>query len=296
MRTYPTCIYCVVDDIYHATANLSEEKRKEVLLRVLKMILEKYDEKQEPSALITEAHRILKNVTNTKDPFYRSKKVSLKAGRNIARRISRELDKLEKREKLRTLIKASAVSNILDIRAIGVGYKNKVEELETQFWSLFKEKLKVDDSKKIVSLLMEGGKDIVYLLDNVGELPIDSMLIKEISQNNNVTVVSRSGPMTSDATLEDVKKFSDIEKFSKVVESGSDTLGIIFEQSNKGVVDLIKKSDTVIGKGQANFYSIYDNTDKIRGTAISLMFTKCSIVSRIFGYEKKIGVACIVKE
>jgi uncharacterized protein with ATP-grasp and redox domains len=80
------------------------------------------------------------------------------------------------------------------------------------------------------------------------------------------------------------------------VESGSDTLGIIFEQSNKEVVDLIRKSDIVIGKGQANFYSIYDNADKIRGTAISLMFTKCSIVSRIFGYEKKIGVACIVKE
>lgn len=296
MKTYPNCIYCVVDDIYQATANLSEGKRKEVLLQVLKMILEKYDEKQEPSILITEAHRILKKATNTKDPFYGPKRISLKAGRNIAKKISRGLDKLEKREKIRTLIKASAISNILDIRAIGVGYRNKVKELEEQFWSLFKEKLKVDDSKKIASLLIEGRKDIVYLLDNVGELPVDSMLIKEISQNNNVTVVSRSGPMTSDATLEDVKKFSDIEKFSNVIESGSDTLGIIFEQSNKEVVDLIKNSDVVIGKGQANFYSIYDNADKIKGTAISLMFTKCSIVSRVFGYEKKIGVAYIVKE
>ncbi|MEM3258161.1 MAG: ARMT1-like domain-containing protein [Thermoproteota archaeon] len=295
MRTHPDCIYCVIDDIYQATLSLPEERRKEVLLKVLKMVSDKYNEKQEPSVLITEAHRILKKTTNIKDPFYNLKKISLKVGKNIARKISKELDRLEKREKLKVLLKASAISNILDIRSIGVGYRNKAEELEAQFWRLFKEKLKVDDSKKIASLLMEEGKNITYLLDNVGELPIDSMLIKEIS-NNNTTVVSRSNPITSDATLEDVMKFSNIGKFSKVIESGSDTLGIIFEQSNKEVVELIKNSDIVISKGQANFYSIYDNADKIKGTAISLMFTKCSIVSRIFGYKKKIGVVCIVKE
>lgn len=296
MKTYPSCIYCVIDDIYQATINLTEERRKKVLLEVLKMVLEKYDEKQEPSVLITEAHRILKKTTNMKDPFYKSKEISLKAGKNIARRVSRELKKLVKKEKIKTLLKASAVSNILDIRAIGVGYKNRTKDLEAQFWSLFSEKLKVDDRRRIASLLMKGGKDVVYLLDNVGELPIDSMLIKEISQNNNIIVVSRSTPMTSDATLEDVKKFSDIEKFSKVIESGSDTLGIIFEQSNKEVVELIENSDIVIGKGQANFYSIYNNANRIKGIAVSLMFTKCSIVSRIFGYEKRIGVAGIIKE
>lgn len=296
MRTHPNCIYCVIDDIYQATANLPEERRKEILLKVLRMILDKYSNEQEPSILITEAHRILKKETNMKDPFCRAKKVSLKTGRNIARKISKQLSKLEKGERIRILLKASAISNILDIRAIGVGYRNKAEELEAQFWSLFKEKLKVDDSKKIAPLLMEGSKDIVYLLDNVGELPVDSMLIKEISQNNKVTVVSRSAPMTSDATLEDVKKFSNIEKFSRVIESGSDTLGIIFEQSSKEVVELIENSDIVISKGQANFYSIYDNIDKIKGVAISLMFTKCSIVSMIFGYKKKIGVVYVIKE
>lgn len=297
MKFLSRCIVCAIEDIYQAmeSLNLSEERKRKILNEVLKEIIENSDENQEPSMLITLAHRLLKKNLKVNDPFRNSKKVSLKVGRKLAIQLSQMVKKMEVEKRLKVLIKASAIANSFDIRFVGIGYKSNEKELEKNFWSLFEKKLIVDQSNLVIKNFLKGNKKIAFLLDNVGELPIDSLLIKELSQSNKVVTIARSEPITSDATILDVKRFSKIEKFSTVMASGSDTLGIIFEQSDPKVIDLIKTADIVIGKGQANFYTLYDKIDELKGNVVSIMYTKCDLVSKIFGSNKNGGVVHVLK-
>jgi len=75
-------------------------------------------------------------------------------------------------KKLKFLIRWAVAGNALDFRAAGAGYGIATDKIERLIRDNFDNGLSVDEVDRIYVLLINA-RHIVYLPDNVGELPFD---------------------------------------------------------------------------------------------------------------------------
>jgi hypothetical protein len=138
----------------------------------------------------------------------------------------------------------------------------------------------------------------VYVPDNVGELPFDKLVIGFLSSLGcHVTVPFRGGPITSDAVLADADAAGIRDVAAEVILAGPDTLGISFKEMSAELADALSRADSIIAKGQANYYVLSEYGDRYSNASISCLFTaKCSHIWQRFGCKEKASIAAIIKD
>lgn len=296
IRTRAACIICVLEDIYAAaeSVSLDEAAKQKTMKDTLKMLDRELPREEVPSYYITEAHRILKRVSGMENPFKKERRLCNEVGLKVAERVDIKQKTIrDDYERFHFLAKWAVSGNMIDIRTVGTGY-NFGSNLYNQLFEIFKEELAVDDTEAIFELI-KNPKKILYILDNVGEIALDSLLIRELKRYGNfVTVAVRGGPMTSDATSEDLVLVGADKIADKIITTGADTLGFILGQASKEFLQEIARVDLTMGKGQANFYSLSTHRASFAGDVASLFRTKCDCISSLFGKNGKIGIATII--
>jgi uncharacterized protein with ATP-grasp and redox domains len=121
----------------------------------------------------------------------------------------------------------------------------------------------------------------------VGEIVLDIPLIKELNRKGaKVFSALRGGPITSDATVEDGREVG-IDKYAEIVEAGPDTLGISWEEMTPQMRKLMNDVELIVSKGQANYYVLITHKDSIKVPILFLLKTKCSYISKSFGFSQK---------
>ncbi|HEX67941.1 MAG TPA: DUF89 family protein, partial [bacterium] len=249
-----------------------------------------------PSYHITEVHRILKRVSGIKVPFKELRQACNKMGVEIARRLSSRFPGRPSQKEFTRLVKWAIAGNVLDFRTVGTGYGLGVERIQPLLEEKVKEGLKVDDTPKLYQNLKKGGKKILYVLDNVGEIALDKLLMEKINLlGNEVITCLRGGPITSDATFEDGEEVNLFRSPVKVILAGPDTLGISWREKSAILSRTIKEVDIIITKGQANYYVFSQYRAEIPGRVFCLFTTKCDSVSEKFGFKGKINLAVEVR-
>lgn len=296
--TKASCIVCILEDIYGAsdTISLPEDKKVKIMKETIAMLNDKLMTENIPSTYITEAHRILKKISNKRDPFETQKLLCNNVGLKVAELVDTKLTKKKDEfERFIFLAKWAITGNLIDIRTVGTSYTLTGSDLYSQLLETFKEKLAVDELKQIYGLI-KNSKRILYILDNVGEIALDQLFLREFKKYGITLVVAvRGGPLTSDATTEDLVYVGLDKIVDKIVTTGSDTLGLLLTEASQDFQDEMKKADIVIGKGQANFYTLSTYRTKFQSKVISLFRTKCDCISSLFGKKGKIGIATIIE-
>ncbi len=297
--TRATCVVCVLEDVYTAADIIAlNEKDKSTLRReAVAMLNKELSGEHVPSFYITEAHRILKKVSRKNDPFEKQRRICNDAGIEVAKQVDSQLKSIKgEYDRFKFLAKWAITGNLIDIRTVGTSYELTGSGLRDQLFKVFQEELAVDDLKEIYSSI-KNSKRILYVLDNVGEIALDCLFLRELKTYGiNLTVAARGGPMTSDATLEDLSYVGFGDVADKTITTGSDTLGVILSEASEDFLEEAKKADIVIGKGQANFYTFSTFRSRFPGKVVSLFRTKCECISSVFGKKGKIGIATLVKE
>jgi damage-control phosphatase, subfamily I len=299
MRILPDCLTCIIDDILEALKLLkvSREGTDAVMVDVLKYLAEHYSSSEPPSYYITEMHRILKRRLNLETPFSELREICLASCGNVALDCAREAQGLSGKERMRFFVRWAVASNALDFRTAGAGYSIAADTIGRMLKDLFDAGLDIDETEKIFDRITKARR-IVYLPDNVGELPFDKLLIAECASYGPVfTVPFRGGPITSDVVLADAETVKLDEVVGDIIVSGPDTLGVSFKEMTEECKTALGNADVIIGKGQANFYVLSEFGMQFPHAAlISLFVTKCRPVSRFFGAGDKISVAAVIKE
>jgi damage-control phosphatase, subfamily I len=299
MRIKPDCLSCIIDDMKDALNLLSapRETIDDCISEGLKYLADRYTLKEPPSYYITEMHRIIKRRLNLDMPFSDLREICLESCKKIASDLYRETASYSGMERLQFLIRWAIAANALDFRTAGAGYEIATEKISKMVRGYFESGLHVDDTARIYSLV-KNARRIVYIPDNVGELPFDKMLIAECaSYGASCTVPFRGGPITSDVVIADANSVSLEDVADQIILSGPDTLGIAFHEMTEACRNALKDADVIIAKGQANFYVLSEfGMEFPQAAIISLLVTKCQSVSRVFGLNGKVNIAAVIKE
>lgn len=128
--------------------------------------------------------------------------------------------------------------------------------------------------------------EVLYLLDNAGEIVFDRLLIETLAgMGKKVTAVVKGSPVLNDATMDDAEE-SGLSSVCKIIDNGSDGIGTILELVSPEFSRTFDSAGLVVSKGQGNFETLYD----IRlsdGKEIFFLFqSKCDVVSKELGISK----------
>lgn len=127
-------------------------------------------------------------------------------------------------------------------------------------------------------------KNIVYLLDNCGEVVIDKLIIEEIQRLNpqvEITAIVRGEEAMNDATVEDAEQVG-LNELVKVIGNGSDILGTCLKYISEEARTVIEEADVVLSKGQGNFETLLGYDKNI----YYIFLCKCEMIAEMFGVEK----------
>ncbi len=298
MLTQLECAPCIIDDLVGAIKllNLPREIQKKILAEGLDYLSKNFNLQTIPSYHITQVHRILKRISGIEVPFKDLRSNCNKVGTEIANYLSQESKKLSDFDGFYYLAKWAIAGNLLDFRTVGTGYGLAVSRIREKLKNNVQEGLRLDYIDRLYQLLKEGKRKVLYILDNVGEIAIDKLLIKKIVEfGNSVTTTVRGGPITSDATLNDAEQVNLSESGARIIIAGPDTLGISWKEKSRDLTDALNRADIIITKGQANFYVFSEYKKEIPGNIFCLFTTKCDPVSSIFGVKGKINLAVQLK-
>ncbi|HSB79253.1 MAG TPA: ARMT1-like domain-containing protein [Candidatus Methylomirabilis sp.] len=292
MRTTPTCLTCVLGDVYAAARQVTPDVQTQ--LKVAKDAMEflagSFGHEKVPSYYITEVHRILKRDTGVATPFAESRRQLNQVAMEIAVRLQAEAEKLEGLARFRFLALWALAGNSLDSRTVGIGYDFTPDKTLQHMQGYVDRGIAVDHLDRLYQQVL-ARPPILYIHDNVGEIALDKLFIQELRRHGcRVTSALRGGPITSDATMEDGRTVGLDKAVDRLIQAGPDTLGISWEEASPELSQAMQEASLIIAKGQANYYVFSEHRAKLRGQVFCLFTIKCQPVADVIGVTPKQAV------
>ena len=282
MKAKPLCVPCFVRQALTTAQMVTEDEKvhERVLREVLRQMAGRVDLSLSPAHLSTWAARIASEVMGVEDPYLDVKREFNRLGLRMypkLRKIVREAD-----DRLHAALKLAAAGNVIDF---GAGTPYKIEE---EIERVLKMGFTVDQYEDFRGRLNETA-EIVYILDNAGEIAFDKLLMEELKLHGikRITAIVKSKPILNDATPEDAGMVG-IEELAEVIETGTGYLGLPVDLTPPEVIERVRKAPLVISKGQANFETL----DELDAEIFFILKAKCPIVAERIGVREGEMVFC----
>jgi uncharacterized protein with ATP-grasp and redox domains len=269
MRAHPDCFPCSLNQVLRLLK--MDGVGPDETLRALKDAFErikKHDLSRSPAHIANLCIREAAKYFRSRDPYEDAKREQNALG-------LRALDKLRDfvlstDDPLRTALLMSASGNIIDLGT------QETFDFHGTFGRNLGRGFALDDLPLFLDRL-ERAETVLLIADNCGEVVFDIFLLKHLPKRLTTTLALKSGPTLNDATLADVEGLDTSQL--RVVETGSDGLGVMFDEISDDFRGLFDTSDVVIAKGHANFETL-DNVDR---EVFLLLQVKCSVVANRLG-------------
>jgi len=277
VRTYLECIPCFIKQSLEAAhmATDDEEIQTEVLREVMKH-LQNISLTNSPPELSREVHKIIREITKSKDPYKKVKDQS----NEMAKKEYPYLKKLvnESDDPLLMAIKLSIVGNVIDF-----GTTNRFN-IDDMIDNAVKREFDANSYPQFKRTL-EQSETILYLADNTGEIFFDKLLLEELAKRQKqITYVVKANPIINDALVGDAE-FAGIDKLATIIEGDSGQKlsfpGMILSYSSKNFLEIFESSDMVLSKGQGNYEGLSD----VDRDVFFMLVVKCPLVAQDIGCE-----------
>ena len=238
----------------------------------------------------TKRDKIVKAVTGNPDPYAKAKQTSNQRALEILPTAKNMiLSESSTESRFRKSCLYSMVGNIMEFDI--PDHVFKFEELRTLITKA-EEDLAIDEISKILEIAKES-KNILYLTDNAGEIALDTLLVEELKRfGAHVTVAVKSSPILNDATMEDVTYVGMDAIADDVITTGTDSVGLIFDECSNEFLSLHSSADLVVAKGMGYAETLTEYT--LTTPHALLLRTKCRPVANFFGVGRNKNVAKLI--
>ncbi len=265
MKTHLDCMPCFLRQAIDASklAGANEALQKKVVDKVARMLPDLPLEASPPE--IAEAvYGVVERLTGGEDSYKRIKQKSNKCALEIYPRLKNIVNSAG--DRLLAALRLAVAGNVIDYGLPNVfDIEEEIEDCLKKDFAVFD----YDDFKKVFS----GAKNILYLLDNAGEVVFDKLLVEEMAAKSVVCAV-REKPIINDVTLDDAKKVG-LDAVATVISSGSAIPGTVISKCNKEFLECYRKADMIISKGQGNFETLASQEKPV----FFIFKAKCPVVA-----------------
>lgn len=248
--------YVAIVDSFINHAALEPAKARLIKEELKKYITVRFQKKKwvhpEITKFCTDWYREFYRLVEGKDPYVELKQKSNEKALNVLPII--------RVESWQDALALGIIGNRIDYGACLYGTYN-LEQLRSDVSCLRELTIHINDTTLLIEKL-EHAKKVLFLVDNNGEIIFDTFLLERISSlvgKENVWIMGKESPMLNDATVEDLRSHN-FEKYGKIVSTGSNCFGLHVEDVSKECVDILRKADVIIAKGQAylEFFTEYN--------------------------------------
>ena len=176
---------------------------------------------------------------------------------------------------LETALHISAAGNVIDL---GILQTHEID-IEGVIEEVLHQRFAVDHSDALLEAL-ESCNDLLFLLDNAGEIVFDKLLIEELQKHTTITAVVKGAPMLNDVLMEDAD-FVGLTDLCEVIDNGGAFIGSPLKHVPQSFLDRMAQADVIIGKGQGN----YETIDDFDGNVFLILRAKCEVVAQHMGVK-----------
>jgi uncharacterized protein with ATP-grasp and redox domains len=292
MKTVPACLTCVLGDVYAAAQQVVSDPATQlkVAKSCLTFLAETFGHERVPSYYITEVHRILKRDTGVSIPFAESRSQLNQVAMKLAGNLQAQAETLDGLARFRFLALWALAGNSLDSRTVGIGYAFEPDRMLQHLQGYVDTGMAQDHVERLYERIV-AKTPVLYIHDNVGEIALDKLFIREIRRHGcEVTSVLRGGPITSDATMEDGRMVGLDLAVDRLIQAGPDTLGISWEEASPDLREALRAARLIVAKGQANYYVLSGHTGELSAEIFCLFTIKCQPVAEVVGVQPKQAV------
>ncbi len=270
MRLHPECLPCAGNfGLRTIRRSISDEKQVWKVLKDVMEFIAHSDEHWTPAHLGTKIMGLVSEKTGISDPYKEDKIIQNKQALKLYPRL-KELVR-EAKDPLKMALMISSAGNVIDLGVSGEF------DLEGTMDKIMEIKLAKDETEVFREKIQEA-KSLLFISDNAGEIIFDRILLETLNKSLKKIVSVKSGPVLNDITIDDVYS-TGIENTAEIIETGSSSLGIIWEDVSDMFKDIYKKADIVIAKGHANIETLDDADREI----FFLLKAKCNVVAEELG-------------
>lgn len=270
MRTHIECFPCFIRQTIIALTQLTEDPdAHEDIVREALSVMLRTDTARPPAYTTTFIHRMIRDRLG-QDPFEKVKDVynklalGLYPGLKSKTRLSGD--------PLWTAARLAISGNVIDF-----GIFTSID-IDKSISRSLASQIGVDDYEAFRESVSKAG-NILYLLDNAGEIVFDRLLIEELcASGKNVKAVVKGSPVLNDVTAADAVQ-AGLTDVCEVIDNGSDAIGTILEWTSPEFQREYRAAELIISKGQGNFETLVGTAKK----TYFLFQSKCDVVSRELG-------------
>ncbi len=270
MKLHPECLPCAGEfGLRTIRRSVQDEKRVWDVLKDIMKFISYADSEWTPAHLGTKIMKLVSEKTGVIDPYKQDKIIQ----NRIAIEIYPKLKKLvqEADDPLRLSLMISAAGNVIDLGVSGEfdlnGTINKIMDIEF-----------ARDETETFRKKIQWSKKLLFISDNAGEIIFDRILLETIDSSVEKIVSVKSGPVLNDITINEIQE-TGIMNTAKVIETGSSSLGIIWEDVSSEFKAVFNDADIIIAKGHANIETLDDANREI----FFLLKAKCNVVAKELG-------------
>jgi len=247
-------------------------EKKEDLMRRLLGFLSEADYKSSPPEMGAELHRMIRSSLGDPDPYLQIKKQYNQMMLELYPDFRKILEQSE--TPFETAMRLAIGGNVIDF-----GAQYQFDVMDTIHGALDSE-LAIDDSTQLQNALKTARK-LLYIGDNCGEIVLDKLFLEHLDVEEKTFVV-RGGPVINDITLEDARMVG-MERVARVVTTGDDSPGAVWQRSSEEFRKLFTEADLVISKGQGNLEGLLEMK---HDHLYFLLVTKCDLIAARIGTSK----------
>ena len=282
IRLYPECIKCLLSkQMEKCPENASLDQKVEYMQKILQIVANAPKSVSAP-VLVRDMYDLQKEMFGIFTDYTEIKSYFNRLMLGIEDRLWQDI--INATEPLKRAIQYAMIGNYIDFAAVKDVDENKLLEF------LDKAKDETVDKKELASLTseLENCKELVYIVDNCGEIVTDKLLmrlIKEKYPSVHITAMVRGGQVMNDATREDAKNV-ELEKVADIQDSGCNIAGTSLEMVSESAKQTIENADLIIAKGQGNFETMHQCGKNI----YYIFMCKCTMFMKRFSMPQFTGV------
>ena len=276
----PECSACIIDSLGFLIPLLTDDKEEQYQLFNLAYgrIGKAYERRELPIELAIELYRELYTRTGNEDPYAEIKKKSIEAARKVVPAIEQSISKLSGYEKLRATLAAAITGNVIDFNT--AGHNPDLEQLGKIYEEILEEGFAIDHSENLWQSLTSRKGEVLFLGDNAGETLFDVPLLRIFNDLGwHVTYAVKAKPLVNDAVRSDVEG-TEVDQLSQIIDTGAWAYGVPKKWVSKEFLDIVRHSDMVISKGQANIESFPEIQREMKVETYYITRGKCAHISR----------------